>query len=84
MLVYAEDTKRVYVLQGDPAEGGKGFVEVGSDLIADAELSDTTYKFDSATVAGKGTDEEGNEIDIDVPVESGAYFTVTEEGAATP
>lgn len=80
MLVYAEDTKRVYVLQGDPADGGKGFVEVGSDLIADAELSDTTYKFDSATVAGKGTDEEGNEIDIEVPVESGAYFTVTEEG----
>ena len=26
------------------------------------------------------TDEEGNEIDIEVPVESGAYFTVTEEG----
>lgn len=84
MLVYAEDTKRVYVLQGDPAEGGKGFVEVGSDLIADAELSDTTYTFESATVAGKGTDEEGNEIDIEVPVESGAYFTVTEEGADTP
>jgi hypothetical protein len=79
MLVYAEDTKRVYVLQGD-----KGFVELGSDLIADAELSDTTYEFASATVAGKGTDEEGNEIDVEVPVESGAYFTVTEEGAKTP
>ena len=75
MIVYADATKKLYVLKG-----AEGFVEVGSNLIADAELSDTTYEFTSATVAGKGTDEEGNEIDIQVPVESGAYFTVTEEG----
>lgn len=61
MIVYAEDTKKVYVLKGD-----EGFVEVGQDL-SDAELTDTTYSFESAKKDG-------------VAVGSGAYFTVTEEG----
>lgn len=61
MLVYAEDTKKVYVLKGE-----EGFVEVGQDL-SDAELTDTTYSFESAKKDG-------------VAVDSGAYFTVTEEG----
>lgn len=75
MLVYAEDTKKVYVLKGS-----EGFVEVGSDLIADAELSDTTYEFKSATVTSTSIDAEGKETTIESPATSGAYFTVTEEG----
>ena len=65
MLVYAEDTKKVYVLKGD-----EGFVEVGQDL-SDAELTDTTYSFESAK--NNGTN-----------VNTGAYFKVTEKGQDTP
>lgn len=73
MIVYAEDTKKVYVLKGS-----EGFVEVGQDL-SEAELTDTTYTFTSATTSRTTTNELGEEITEEIPVESGAYFTVTEE-----
>lgn len=73
MLVYAEDTKKVYVLKGE-----EGFVEVGPELPENA-YKNTTYVIEESEENGKITIIPSDGDAYDVPVhglQDAAYTTV--------